>query len=377
MQYPFEANFEDIQANMDAYVDEVFACLESGFLVMPKGPGFVEFPVFEKGYEALKRATCNFQDVTPLTVTPIVYTTRIALIVLRCMLGFTPPEWAYYATRNTGIEIPQGPARTIDRGIRLDPAKPLKRGRGGVTDRRIAALIATACDILQQGAPQAPADRLHRIDKADTASGLIGVRSMADLGVPFQSPGHDRGEADGRRRHGPRQGDPGATPVSDEHGRAATRPAPVRGHRLYRRSRLRGAPRGHEKTDPGDPRQGLYLAEYGSPGGCHAVTGVSVAVTLTGRRYRGSATGGRRFSGQRRRVWRKPRPPVCCTTGFSEGLSPPLRERMCRTGETGPARDARRQAACPGSAVAAKSLSAARSPIASTPAVKGKRSSPG
>jgi len=45
MPFPFEADFDDIQANMDVYVDEVFGCLESEFLVMPKGPGFVEFPI--------------------------------------------------------------------------------------------------------------------------------------------------------------------------------------------------------------------------------------------------------------------------------------------------------------------------------------------
>lgn len=53
MPFPFEADFDDIQANMDVYVDEVFGCLESEFLVMPKGPGFVEFPIFEKGYNLL------------------------------------------------------------------------------------------------------------------------------------------------------------------------------------------------------------------------------------------------------------------------------------------------------------------------------------
>ena len=29
---------------------------------MPKGRGFIEFPTFEAGYEALKRATGSFRD---------------------------------------------------------------------------------------------------------------------------------------------------------------------------------------------------------------------------------------------------------------------------------------------------------------------------
>jgi hypothetical protein len=184
MPFPFEVDFQEIRANLDAYVDEVFACLESEFLVMPKGPGFVEFPVFEGGYEALKRATRNFQDVTPDAIAPVVYETPIALIVLRCILGFTPPEWAYYATRHTAVEIGQGPARTIDRRVRMHPITPLRR-TGGVTDVRIGALIEAACAILQAGAPEVPKDRLHRLDKADTAGGLVGVRVFADLGTPY------------------------------------------------------------------------------------------------------------------------------------------------------------------------------------------------
>ncbi len=185
MPFPFEADFEDIQGNIDRYVDEVFACLESEFLVMPKGPGFVEFPIFEKGYEALKRATRNFEIVRPDAILPTVYDTPIALVVLRCILGFTPPEWAYYASRHTGIEVGQGAARAIDRKIRMNPETPLRRTNGEVTERRIRALVGAACDILANGAPAVPPDRLHRIGKADTVSGLIGVQTMANLGVPY------------------------------------------------------------------------------------------------------------------------------------------------------------------------------------------------
>ena len=70
MPFPFEVGFDEVQSNMDAYVDAVFGCLESEFLVMPKGIGFVEFSTFETGYEALKRATGNFHDMTPETVVP-------------------------------------------------------------------------------------------------------------------------------------------------------------------------------------------------------------------------------------------------------------------------------------------------------------------
>ena len=149
MPFPFEVGFDEIQSNLDACVDTVFGGLESEFLVMPKGDGFVEFPVFEKGYETLKRATGSFRKVTSDTVAPVVFETPIALIVLRCMLGFTPSK------------------------------------RGRVTERRIRALVAAACHALQSGVPEDSPDSIHRLDKADTRAGLISVRSSAELGIPY------------------------------------------------------------------------------------------------------------------------------------------------------------------------------------------------
>lgn len=55
MKFPFEADLAEIEASPDEFVDSVFSCLESEFLVMPLGQGFVTFPMFEGGYEALKQ----------------------------------------------------------------------------------------------------------------------------------------------------------------------------------------------------------------------------------------------------------------------------------------------------------------------------------
>ena len=57
MPFPFEIPFAELEANLDLYVDEVFAALRSEFLTLPRGEGFIDYPVFEQGYEALKRAT--------------------------------------------------------------------------------------------------------------------------------------------------------------------------------------------------------------------------------------------------------------------------------------------------------------------------------
>lgn len=67
-KYPFEASCDEIRRDAEGYVDAVFSCLESEFLVMPKGVGFVEYPAFERGYEALKTTTKGFSELEPTKV---------------------------------------------------------------------------------------------------------------------------------------------------------------------------------------------------------------------------------------------------------------------------------------------------------------------
>jgi hypothetical protein len=184
MPFPFEVPFTEVRQNLDAYVDEIFSCLQSEFLKLPKGPGFVEYPVFEGGYETLKRVTGNFRVLSPEPVIEAIYQVPIALVVLRSMLGFTPPEWAYVTTQRTGTQIAQGAARAIDRRIRMEPATPLKNN-GTITDTRIRALVTTACQLLTEGAPEASDEILHRLNKADTKGGLRSLQPLADLGVPY------------------------------------------------------------------------------------------------------------------------------------------------------------------------------------------------
>ena len=184
MPFPFEVPFDEVEGNLDPYVDEIFSCLQSEFLTLPKGTGFVEYPAFEHGYEALKRVTGNFRDLSPEPVIEAVYEVPIALIVLRTMLGFTPPEWAYITSQRTDVQVSQGAIRTIDRKIRMAPDTPL-RNSGGVTDNRIRALVTTACQILTEGAPDEPEEILHRLNKADTKGGLGSLQRLADLGVPY------------------------------------------------------------------------------------------------------------------------------------------------------------------------------------------------
>jgi hypothetical protein len=112
MPLRFEADYLDQQLSFEPLVDEVFAELKSSFLELPRGEGFIDYATFERGYQALKRATADFTQVTAATVELAVADAPIAFIVFRSILGFTPPEWAYITTETTEV--------TVDRCARPD-----------------------------------------------------------------------------------------------------------------------------------------------------------------------------------------------------------------------------------------------------------------
>ncbi|RJX21571.1 MAG: hypothetical protein C4570_02460 [Ammonifex sp.] len=183
MKYPFEVAFPEVQTNLDPFVTAIFSCLESEFLVLPKGDGFIDYPVFEQGYESLKQATNGFRNTNIGSVINAVFETPMVLIVLRTMLGFTPPEWAYIATQRTGIDVSQGFIRSLDRGIRMAPFVPLRHS--DVTLKRVKALVETACQLLVSTVPEVGAEKIHRLDKADTRNGSDSIRAVSGMGVPY------------------------------------------------------------------------------------------------------------------------------------------------------------------------------------------------
>ena len=142
-------------------MDEVFAELKSSFLELPRGEGFVDYATFERGYQALKRASRDDADITTASVEAAVSEAPISLIVFRSILGFTPPEWAYITTESTGVAVDQGTARAIDRNVQLKPLTPRLFGET-LTDTRIRAMIEAGVKVLLDGAKDAGQGLLHR-----------------------------------------------------------------------------------------------------------------------------------------------------------------------------------------------------------------------
>ena len=181
--FPFEVLFEEVETDPEPYVSAIFSSLESEFLDLPRGNGFVEYPQFESAYEKLKKVTRGFTDLNSERITECVFEFQLVLIVLRSILGFTPSEWAYLTSQRTGVQVSQSAARSIDREIRLRPHQPVKAD--GSIGKRIAAMVETACQLLQSGAPPPKKDRLHRLDKIDTRVPSTGMKNLASMGVPY------------------------------------------------------------------------------------------------------------------------------------------------------------------------------------------------
>lgn len=180
---PFEASPAELEAELDSFIDVVFADLASEFLTMPRGEGFVEYPVFSEAYEHLKQVTRSFSQLRSDVLFTHLIEFPLGFIVLRSILGFTPSEWAYVATERLGKVITQEFARSFDREIRLAPHLPIHPS--GKKETKLRAMVEAACALIQAKAPTTPPNFLHRLSKADTAAGLESIRHFAEMGSPY------------------------------------------------------------------------------------------------------------------------------------------------------------------------------------------------
>lgn len=185
---PFELDDpQGIQAHLEELVDATFADIQSQFLVLPKGSSFVEYRDFESAYEVLKRSTRAFEEFATAHVWEALREDALSLLVLRTILGMTPPEWAALARAEKGSDVDQGYARGIDVRCReeRDFIRALQRPRQDLALDRIEALVEVAVEYVQRGAPAGAADTVHRLNKVDTHGGIASLQHVAAEHVPY------------------------------------------------------------------------------------------------------------------------------------------------------------------------------------------------
>jgi hypothetical protein len=184
MPYPFEVDQEYLAKHLDEMVDSVFSALQSQFLVLHKGSSFVEYEDFQDAYEVLKRETGAFATFSTDTVWSALRTDSLCLVVLRTILGMTPPEWADLGQSERAVSVPQGFARSLDARCRTD-REYLSRSLSAQTLQRLGALVEVAVEYITKGAPAGAENTVHRLAKADTAEGLTSLQHVAARDVPF------------------------------------------------------------------------------------------------------------------------------------------------------------------------------------------------
>lgn len=187
MPRPFEVDAAYLSAHLDEMVGSVFADLQSQFLVLPKGPGFVEFSAFQDAYEVLKQETDAFADFAEARVWDALRRDALCFLVLRTVLGLTPPAWADLARSDRGVDVPQGAARGFDGRCRSDKTyfARLPAADRSISRQRLDALVSVAVEYIGRGAPGSHADTVHRLAKFDTDDGLASVRHAALQHVPY------------------------------------------------------------------------------------------------------------------------------------------------------------------------------------------------
>ena len=183
---PYQVASSDIEAHLGGLVQATFDDLTSQFMLLPKGPSYLEYSAFRAGYETLRKVTNGFQVLDVDRCWSAVRVNAVAGIVLRTIVGVSPPEWQDLAKEETEEAFPNNWARGLDKHMRADPGYSSTRGGSSPTTvARATALFAAACKALGEGAGDAPDGLIHRLDKIDTKEGLDSVRYAAEQHIPY------------------------------------------------------------------------------------------------------------------------------------------------------------------------------------------------
>lgn len=184
-EYPFDLPIEQIETHMDRMVTVTISSLSSFYLELPRGPSFLEYDPFRRAYDDLRMATLNFKALDRHVVREAVEQNGLILVVLRCIVGLSPPELADMASELSGETVSQSFARSEDQNARR--GEMLLAKGSDTKKKRIVAMIDAACSAIEKG-PENPSPLLiHRLHKVDTEQGLASVQHAASNGVEYSA----------------------------------------------------------------------------------------------------------------------------------------------------------------------------------------------
>lgn len=183
---PYQVSPDQLEVDLESLVSTTFEDMSSQFVLLPRGDAFVSYEEFRDGYEALRLATDGFTDVTPETCWNALRKNALAFIVLRAILGVSPPEWEDIAREEVGLKIPTNSMRALEGKIKRDNQFFSKRaGQTKLTRERVTGMLLAACKILTRESVEAPDGFIHRLDKVDTQNGLESVQRVMLEHIPY------------------------------------------------------------------------------------------------------------------------------------------------------------------------------------------------
>ena len=183
--HPFELEPPELERRLEEMVEVTFGDLQSNFLSLPTGNGFIPFSEFQAAYEVLKRETNAFASFTVDAMWSALRVDALSIVVLRTILGMSPPEWAEIARSERGVDASQNFARNLDAKVRHQRNYFTELRANSVVFPRVEGMLSVAVELIGQGAPAAVEGTLHRLDKVDTAQGLDSLRLAANQHVPY------------------------------------------------------------------------------------------------------------------------------------------------------------------------------------------------
>lgn len=183
---PYQVTFDDLSHHLDELVAATFADLTSQFMLLPRGDAFLTYPEFLQAYETLRMTTNGFTILDVDTCWEAVRKDAVSFVVIRAILGVSPPEWQDLAKEETNAQFATHWTRNLDGEVRRN--SQYFRTRGGQSTKtveRTTALFNAACKAIIEGAAEAPDGLIHRLDKIDTKEGLETVRYISQYHVPY------------------------------------------------------------------------------------------------------------------------------------------------------------------------------------------------
>jgi len=129
--------------------------------MMPRGNTFIEFNEFENAYGVMADETNGFSAFTAEHVLAAIRKNPLVFVVLRSILGFSPPELAHLASAGDTIRVTQGFTRTLDQRARNHTTLVPKTG---TAKERLEALVRRACETISAGIPPSSSPKgIHRL----------------------------------------------------------------------------------------------------------------------------------------------------------------------------------------------------------------------